>query len=255
VLPTDPDGRLSVLGVDGRFNGGILGELYFGIAQAKANHALHVGPVIYTMNALGGQGMRDNFLGPKSDTTGSVTSILFQYDYSVVTLARYLSHYPKSYWTDGPDVKISIFGTHSSVKSNDATYDGTKKLKLGGEVMYSPLSFLSVGGRFDRVMPTNKDSDQSFSVISPKIVLRTDFFTHEAVTLQYSRYIYGNTYPKMASCGAAADCSDGISDSAGTAVPGNIDDIYNKKLDPKLTGRPGQYYDKDVIYLAASMWW
>jgi hypothetical protein len=270
--PTDPDGRLSVIGADMRFNGGILGEIYFGVAQAKADHAINVGPVIYSVNALGGIGMRDNFFGPgptnqRNDGTGTVTSILFQYDYSFVTLARYLAHYPKSYWTDGPDLRLSIFGTMSKVSTNadhtdyngdgkpdDYNFDGVTKTKVGGELIYSPLSFLSLGGRFDRVMPTSKHSDQNFSVVSPKAIIRTNFFSHDAVTIQYSRYMYGASYPRVASRGSYAH--GGFNDfpvPGYTGDAGSINDQYSIPLDaPGVSSQP---YDKDVLYLAATMWW
>jgi len=262
---TTPDGRLSVLGADMRFNGGILGELYFGVAQAKADHAINVGPVIYTVNALGGLGMRDNFFGPKNDGTGTVTSILVQYDYSFVTLARYLAHYPKSYWTDGPDLKLSLFGTMSSVKTDNSDYDGVKKTKVGGELIYSPLSFLSLGGRYDRVMPTSKHADQSFSVISPKVIIHTNFFSHDSVTIQYSRYLYGKAFPRMASCGSyvhpdlsqnpnAAACND--FPSPGYSPPtGSINDQYSIPNNTNPNSGATAPYDKDLIYLAATMWW
>ncbi len=244
---------------DGRINAGILGELYAGVAQAKAIHSLNVGPIIYTMNALGGTGLRDNFLGPRSDGTGSVTSILVQYDYSFGTLARYLSRYPKAYWADGPELRLSLFGTYSKVKSDDFDFDGTSKSKFGGELVYSPLPFLSIAGRFDRVNPTNKDTAQSFSVISPRIMLRTDFFSHDVVTIQYSRYMYGGAYPRMASCGSERDpgCIGGdalLSPTGGVLAGKTINDLYGKTLDPLATGR-SDYYDKDVIYVSASMWW
>jgi hypothetical protein len=258
ATPTSPDGRLSVMGADMRFNGGILGEVYFGMAQAKADHAIWVGPVIYSVNALGGLGMRDNFFGPGNDGTGTVTSILFQYDYSFVTLARYLAHYPKSYWTDGPDLKLSIFGTMSSVSTipdpdPQKNYDGVKKTKVGGELMYSPLSFLSLGARYDRVMPTSKHTDQSFSVVSPKAIVHTNFFSHDAVIIQYSRYMYGSHYPRMASAGSYS--RDGFNDFPSPGYSGNagsINDQYSTPLDPNVSTN---YYDKDVIYLAATMWW
>ena len=63
VQPTEADGRVSVIGADARFNGGVFGELYVGAAYAKAIHALHVAPILYSMNALGGAGMRDNYPG------------------------------------------------------------------------------------------------------------------------------------------------------------------------------------------------
>ena len=133
------DGRLTTTGADLRFNGGVFGELYIGAGYAKATNATYVGPVIYAMGASGGRGFRDNFFGAQSNGTGSVTTILAQYDYSFVTLARYLAHYPRAYFTDGPDLRLSLFGTLSNVSSADPTYDGTVKSKLGGELMYSPV--------------------------------------------------------------------------------------------------------------------
>jgi hypothetical protein len=266
--PQDPGGRISVYGADTRFNGGIFGEVYFGIAQAKVTTATHIGPVLYSMNALGGIGFRDNFFGPNSNASGSVTTILFQYDYSFGALARYIAHFPRKYWQDGPDLKLSLFGTASWVSVPDEhapaqgttapflsslTYDGTKKVKFGGELTYSLLPSLSLAARVDRVMPTSKDSGQSFTVLSPKIMLKTSFFTHEMVVLQYSRYYYGSTYPKLASCGSASDHAlENCTDVAGQTA--SVDDTYNAKLDPYVTGRYIPY-DSHLIYVSATMWW
>jgi hypothetical protein len=280
------DGRVSVIGGDVRFNGGAFGELYFGAAVAKAIHALHVSPVLYTMNALGGPGMRDNYFGCKradglcsittdptqtDDVNGTVTSILFQYDYSFGALARYLSRYPRAYWADGPDLVLSLFGTMSSIKSDnvDASNamgvlthrgtDGTKKSKFGGELTYSPIPWLSVAGRFDRVMPWSNDTDQNFSVFSPKIMLKTSFFSHEVVTIQYSRYFYGGKYPRLAGCGSKFDpvcgaAGDQLPANSGSAQPGTtILDQYGHTLDPSQSNQ--SYYDKEVIYMSAAMWW
>src|SRR5262249_4058644 len=116
---TSPNGRITIVGADTRFNGGIFGELYFGIGQAKATTATNIGPVLYAMNALGGLGLRDNFFGPRSGGSGTVTTILFQYDYSFAALARYLARYPRKYWNDGPELKLSLFGTASWVSVPD----------------------------------------------------------------------------------------------------------------------------------------
>jgi hypothetical protein len=265
--PTDPGGRITVFGADTRFNGGIFGEVYFGLARANVTTATHIGPVLYSMNALGGVGFRDNFFGPNSNGSGSVTTLLFQYDYSFGALARYIAHYPRKYWQDGPDLRLSLFGTASWVSVPDEThppptaadpnlaqlsYDGTKKLKLGGELTYSLLPSVSLATRVDRVMPTSKDGAQSYTVLSPKIILRTNFFTHEQVLIQYSRYYYGSSYPKLASCGTSNTALEGCRDIAGQAA--TIDDSYNSKLDPRVTGRYIPY-DSHVIYVSATMWW
>jgi hypothetical protein len=194
------------------------------------------------------------------DVNGSVTSILFQYDYSFAALARYLSHYPRAYWADGPDLVLSLFGTLSSIKSDDPDKDGTKKTKYGAELTYSPLPWISIAGRFDRVMPWSNDTEQDFSVFSPKIHFKTSFFSHEVVTIQYSRYFYGTHYPKLAGCGSLKDtASCGVggdplpATSGGALVGAGINDLYGHTLDPAQSG--GSFYDKEVLYVSASMWW
>ena len=83
------------------------------------------------------------------------------------------------------------------------------------------------------------------------------------VTLQYSRYFYGGAYPRLSGCGSSTDPScvgssaasiDNLVSTTGTPLPGQtINDLYGRTLDPRQTG--GSYYDKDVIYLSAAMWW
>jgi hypothetical protein len=74
--------------------------------------------------------------------------------------------------------------------------------------MYSPLEWLALGGRFDRVSPNLSRSEQAFSVISPRIVLRTSWVSHEQISLSYHHYYYGSaarssSYPYNAQPGAA----------------------------------------------------
>ncbi len=68
------------------------------------------------------------------------------------------------------------------------------KLKFGTEWTYVPLSWLGLGARYDVVEPNTSKSGESFSVISPRIIFRTAFVTHEQVMIQYSRYFYGDLY-------------------------------------------------------------
>jgi len=41
------------------------------------------------------------------------------------------------------------------------------------------------------VTPNSKDTEESFSVISPKIIFKSDWLSHESVTLAYTRWFYG----------------------------------------------------------------
>ena len=53
------------------------------------------------INSVGGDGLKKNFR-PHVAWYRTVSRISLQYHYSMVTLLRYLAHYPKAYWTDGP---------------------------------------------------------------------------------------------------------------------------------------------------------
>jgi hypothetical protein len=210
IAPRDPDGSIKIIGADVRFNGGIYGELFVGGSYVKLTHAQHVDGSIQVVHVSGGQAFMDNFLGEDTTketgndhATGSLRNVSVQYDYSFGALARY----PENFWGDGPDLKITLFGLFTQVGSFDPQWDHVKKLKFGTQIMYSPLSWFAGGVRVDRVIP-NLDTDpnvdpagddrirstgQNFTVVSPKITLRSQFAAHETVSFQYSHYFYGTT--------------------------------------------------------------
>ncbi len=53
------------------------------------------------------------------------------------------------------------------------------------------LAWLTLTGRVDRVMPNSKDSEESFTVLCPRVVFKSDWLSHEQVTLAYTRWFYG----------------------------------------------------------------
>jgi hypothetical protein len=105
-----------------------------------------------------------------------------------------------------------------------------KKLKFGTEWTYVPLPWLGIGGRYDVVEPNLDNSGQSFSVISPRIIFRTAFVTHEQVMIQYSRYFYGSDY------------------NPGNPLGGGMFP-YNSQ-----TGGAGLGVDKNAAQIAAIIW-
>jgi len=88
----------------------------------------------------------------------------------------------------------------------------TKKLKFGADAIYTLLSWVGFGARFDMVQPdldsaysrTPKPqdnprvpfgnpggSDLNFSELSGRVVFKTEFLTHETITLLYAHYFLG----------------------------------------------------------------
>jgi hypothetical protein len=88
---------------------------------------------------------------------------------------------------------------------------------------------MAVGVRTDVVQPTSLDSQQTFSVVSPKIIFRSRFLAHEEITAQYSHYFYGSTVAPQVPYGTA----------------------------PTTAGAPFTGYppDENVVGIKATMWW
>ncbi len=182
----EPDGRITVLGAEARLSAGRFGHLFVGGARVDASQARSVSRVLSVLNAAGGPGLRQEYLGPK--VTGALNVLGGQYDLSLGTLLRY----PVKFMGDGPDIILSGFGMFTGVSSDDSAFDGVNKLKYGAEASYSMLSWLAVGARYDRVAPELDDDYQTFAVITPRVILRSDWNSQDQVAIQYSKWFDGS---------------------------------------------------------------
>jgi hypothetical protein len=199
--------RLLIYGADLKLTGSDFGDGYIGFAHLDARNADYLGDAVEVLHSFNGWQLHDNFFGDPGAAeraTGKIDSILFQHIVSLATLLP-----PGTpLVSNGADLTLAAFGMWNSVSgATNPLYD-VKKLKWGAELMYSPLEWLALGGRFDRVSPNLSHSEQAFSVISPRIVLRTSWVSHEQISLSYHHYYYGSaarssSYPYNAQPGAA----------------------------------------------------
>ncbi len=179
------DGKIQIVGVDTKFSGGWMGEGYIGVSQINAANAVAVSDSIEVLHSQGGWQLANNYLG--SDGNGKVTSVLFQYRFS---LAAFMLR-PQEWWGDGTDLVVHLFGMYNKVDSGkDVPLNGpgNQKLKFGADAIYTPLPVLGFGGRFDLVQPDLDNSRRSFAVLTPRIVLKSNYVTHEEVSIMYARY-------------------------------------------------------------------
>ena len=206
---TDPKPSISIWGGDVKLLGGVLGDGYLGYAHLSAQNALYIGDAIETIHSFGGWQLHDNYFGVPGGTnavTGDIDSVEFQYTFSF----GQLFWYPNAFWGQGPDLIASVFTMFNHVHVPDnPPYDGINKLKFGAEVMYLPLAWFGVGGRYDYVDPDLGKSlaeraatgaptfMDKFQVLSPRLVFRTDFVTHEQILVQYSHYWYDGPAASM----------------------------------------------------------
>lgn len=78
----------------------------------------------------------------------------------------------------------------NSITMNDISQNGAIKVKFGADAEFFFNDWLSLAVRADHVRPNNKIAGQIFTVLSPRIVFRTQAVTHEQISLSYSHYFY-----------------------------------------------------------------
>jgi hypothetical protein len=230
-----PDGRINIFAGDARVNAGRFGHLYLAYSYTDALQSRAVSRIISVLNAPGGLGLMSNYFGLNSGGTGTLRTIGGQYDLSIGKLVSY----PIPFSGDGPDVYVSVFGLLTHVTSADPGVDpstanvaagvpghpwtGSDKRKLGLEATYSVLPWLAASLRYDRVDPLTDDAHYSFAVVSPRVILRTDWQATDQIVIQYSHWFNGsNTLVR-------------------TGDPPTVD--------------PAQVPDGDMLSISASMWW
>jgi hypothetical protein len=184
---TQPDGSITIIGGDLRLSMGRFGHLYVGGAYTDAEYAGSVGRIVDVLNAPGGPGLVRAYLGPNSNGTGSLTTVAAEYNLSI---ARIL-HYPRPFEGTGPDIVLSAFGLFTHVKSDDVLYNNVNKQKIGVEGAYSFLRWMAVGLRVDRVDPNLDVSSLGYTVISPRVIFRSDWQARDQIVLGYSHFGYG----------------------------------------------------------------
>jgi hypothetical protein len=257
---------MRILGADLRLDGGWMGIGYLGFSSIKSSNAGVLQDSIEVVHSQGGWQFTNNYLGDRGN--GTVNNIGFQYTFS---LAGFLLR-PQAWWGQGADFTAQIFGIYTWITGtgdvSPTTYFagitgpdglGTKKLKMGTQLLYTPLPWVSLGARFDWVQPNMDNNTHSFLVLSPRLVFRTAFVTHEQVMIQYQYYDYGSWYTKATN---------------GVAGPDNIQiQTLNGPVGEKLQlngmawpglpfpyGQAGNLWnpthpDKHTVTIAASMWW
>ncbi len=263
VAVEPPDGSLGVLGVGLRADGDRWGHLFLGYSVVNAKSALTVGPAIEVIHAQGGGEEDTGFVaqylvarGKEGDTpadkvgTGSVSSVAVEWDFSAKALLT--GEEPDE---EQRDLVASLYGMVNTVSSYDPDADGVVKLKYGTDLLLNWLPWLGFGFRYDRLQPNSEIAEQSFSILSPRVVLRSKWASHEELSLQYSRYVYNQRECATDTEGLKKDpyhllCVQTPSSPASADAFGAVADE-----EAGIRGAPSKRPDVNVVTLTASMWW
>jgi hypothetical protein len=276
-----PDGSLAVYGAEVRLDANMFGYLYLGYSHINADDAVTVAPAIEVLHSYGGGeftlGVTDNYLDSLGCTpvvagtapaanrcsggNGDVDSVLGQYEFSFANLMENLEKPGSKFWGDGQDVKIILYGMFNAVSSDDPNMNGVTKLKYGTDISFIALPWLGVAARLDRVQPNSDIPEQSFSILSPRLIFKSAFVTHEEIQIQYSRYFYNQ---RTCAAGNPAAC---VQPARAPVLPEGFG-ATDLNQDPNTRGAPttdeqrdaadaavAQRPDLNVFKIQASMWW
>jgi hypothetical protein len=190
IGPNQRDSQVVQAGADVKLIDSHVGEGYLGYAHTDSQYPLRLAGALEMLHAGQGWSLVENYFGEGATGTGAIDTLLFQYTFSV---AKAMWH-PETYWGQARDLKLSLFGMFHHVASNDSAFTGaTKKLKYGADILYTPLAWLGVYGRYDLVQPDLDDNSESFHALTSNLVLRSDFVSNEHIELGYTHYLYGDS--------------------------------------------------------------
>jgi len=110
-----------------------------------------------------------------------------------------------------------LFGMAVRANSPDPDFDKRLGYKVGADVAWGLLEWLTVQGRFDHVVPDSKHSRDNRDVVTLRAIFKSEWLARDRFWIQYSHWILGNAV-----------------------------------VDPYTTVPPT---DKDMLALVATLWW
>lgn len=179
------DGHIHVGGIEARAISQTYGYLALGAAVIDAKN-------VYRLRGLStfagdGVSLTNDWFGGTTGGTGRLMLAGINYKFSISSIFRA----PKPFWGDAPDLVFETAFQIASTKSDDPGFDGRLKQKFGIDGLYTFLPWLGFGARFDRIAPNSKDPEETFYAIAPRLQFRSNWTSHETVTLKYSKWFYG----------------------------------------------------------------
>lgn len=180
------DPRIRVIGADVRAISRTYGVLGIGGAFIDGYYAYPLRNIV----TFGGDGERltSSWWGP--DTGGTGTLIVGGISYSM-SVSSLLMH-PEPFNGNGPDLQIDAGFNIARTTSADPVFDGRVRHKYGISGLYTFIPYMGVGVRLDRVVPSSLDEDQTYHVIAPRLQFKTDWQSHETISLSYVKWFLGS---------------------------------------------------------------
>jgi hypothetical protein len=199
------DGRLTVLGWDATVRKSSWGTIGAGASYVHGQSST----LLRGLFTYGGDGqsLTDRWWGSASFGNGKLYVGGLNYGTSLGRMLR------PSYSADAPDITINAGLIVAYTLTQSQTLPGTGpasgpaapgpmpadadtfnhrwRYKFGLESIYSFLPWMSAALRADRVVPNSKDSEETFYVLAPRLIFRTNWVTREMISITYAKWFYG----------------------------------------------------------------
>ncbi len=169
--------RLTVVGGDVHYDRELY-NAYLGYAHLDANNVYPLADALQTIHSGTGRSLKLNYFGQKDRYTGLTPS---NFSGTVDTLMWQLMLRVAPLIGDpfgSRDFNVAFYGMYNHAVSpkedpNDPTSIDIddEKLKFGADLDLSLLKFMSIGARFDRVIPRLADTSDAYTAISPRFSL------------------------------------------------------------------------------------
>jgi hypothetical protein len=196
------DGTINVLGIDTTLQHRYLGYLGVAGSYTRGDNASTL-KGLQTFGGDSGQTLTERWLSSATAGTGKLFAAGINY---TLSLGR-LINAPEPFGGDRPDVVINagfvvaytlvspqaLPGTTTPgvIPADVDLFNKRLRYKFGADVLYTFKPWMAVGFRADRVAPNSKDSEETFYVISPRVVFKRSWYSHESISIIYGKWFYG----------------------------------------------------------------
>jgi hypothetical protein len=205
------ESRLSVIGADVHFDHDDWGNGYLGYSRIWAKNLFPLSDGIQVLHGSNGYGFKQDYFHRREreadpmvpgsgrvlhgNDSGTVDTILGQYIFRLAPLFGYAP--------GGRDLALAVYGMFNRVDSPPASatdpYIREKKLKFGSELALSAWRYLTFSVRYDRVAPVlgeRSDISETYSAISPRLIIKSNWKSKEYIIVNYTRFFLGpQSYP------------------------------------------------------------
>jgi hypothetical protein len=194
-----PASKLNIAGGDIHADSPRFGNAYLGYSHVSASSILYLSDGVQLLHGTTGYVFKNNYFGylapvvsanapltPRNDT-GTVDTVLFQY----IAHAASLFGYPPN----GRDVALALYGMINHIEYTDMSSGQMVKqdrFKYGAELQAAPFRYMWLGARFDRVQGDGSNAAFTYTAISPRVIIHSNWLSREYFIIDYSHYMVGS---------------------------------------------------------------